>query len=353
MKEEASLYDTHQFWDTQPVPHANDKVEETDYDKPIEVKTLDDVRKDPLPLPKGYSWKDLDLNDDAEAKDLYDLLTKNYVEDDEAMFRFDYSVPFLRWALMPPGYKPEWLVGVRAGKKERLFGFISGIPVKMKVNGQEVMMAEINFLCVHKDLRAKKLAPLLIKEITRRVNMCNIWQAVYTAGVKIPTPISGAQYWHRSINVKKLIDVRFSSLPPNTPLNRQIRLLKIPDEPTISNISVMQQKHVPEVTQMLNDYLQKFKLWMHFSEEEVEHFLLPRNKVIYSYVIKDSEKKITDFFSFYNLPSSILKHPDYDTLNVAYSYYSFSKTERYQELTRNALIKAKQNDFDVFNILDL
>jgi glycylpeptide N-tetradecanoyltransferase len=30
------------------------------------------------------------------------LLTNNYVEDDDAMFRFDYSVPFLRWALMPP-----------------------------------------------------------------------------------------------------------------------------------------------------------------------------------------------------------------------------------------------------------
>lgn len=157
--------------------------------------------------------------------------------------------------------------------------------------------------------------------------------------MKIPTPITGCQYWHRSINVKKLIDVRFSSLPPNTPLNRQVRLLKIPDDPTISNISLMQPKHVPDVTKMLNEYLAKFKLYMHFSEEEVEHFLLPRNKVIYSYVVKDAEKKeITDFFSFYNLPSSILKHEKYNTLWVAYSYYSFSKTGRYDELTKNALI---------------
>lgn len=106
MQEEASLYDTHQFWDTQPVPHANDEVKESDYDKPIEVKTLADVRKEPLPLPKGYFWKDLDLNDDTQANDLYELLTRNYVEDDDAMFRFDYSVPFLRWALTPPGYMP-------------------------------------------------------------------------------------------------------------------------------------------------------------------------------------------------------------------------------------------------------
>lgn len=102
-------------------------------------------------------------------------MTRNYVEDDDAMFRFDYSIQFLQWALLPPDQKADWLVGVRGGKKNRLYGFISGIPVKMFVNGKEVTMAEINFLCVHKELRAKKLAPLLIKEITRRVNMCDIW----------------------------------------------------------------------------------------------------------------------------------------------------------------------------------
>jgi len=32
-------------------------------------------------------------------------------------------------------------------------------------------MAEINYLCVHKQLRQKKLAPVMIKEITRRVNL--------------------------------------------------------------------------------------------------------------------------------------------------------------------------------------
>ena len=36
-------------------------------------------------------------------------------------------------------------------------------------------MAEINFLCVHKQLRTYRLAPMLIKEITRRVNLCDIY----------------------------------------------------------------------------------------------------------------------------------------------------------------------------------
>jgi len=174
------------------------------------------------------------------------------VEDDDAMFRFDYSVAFLRWALSPPGQPAEWLLGVRGGKKQRLFGFISGIPVHMKLNQHELKMAEINFLCVHKDLRAKRLAPVLIKEITRRVNLHNIWQAIYTAGVTIPTPVANATYWHRSLNPKKLIDVRFSSLPPGTPLARYLKLQKLPASTSLPGLRAMKKTDVKRVTELLN-----------------------------------------------------------------------------------------------------
>ena len=51
-------------------------------------------------------------------------------------------------------------------------------------------MVEINFLCVHKKLRSKRVAPVLIREITRRVNLQGIFQAVYTAGVVLPKPVA-------------------------------------------------------------------------------------------------------------------------------------------------------------------
>lgn len=69
-------------------------------------------------------------------------------------------------------------------------------------------IVEINFLCVHKKLRSKRVAPVLIREITRRVNLTGIFQAVYTAGVVLPKPICQTRYWHRSLNPKKLIQVR-------------------------------------------------------------------------------------------------------------------------------------------------
>lgn len=67
------------------------------------MKTVADVSTEPYKLPDQYEWCNLDIMDPDVAQEVYDLLVTNYVEDDDAMFRFDYSVEFLRWALTPPG----------------------------------------------------------------------------------------------------------------------------------------------------------------------------------------------------------------------------------------------------------
>lgn len=59
---------------------------------------------------------------------------------------------------------------------------------------REKKMVEINFLCVHKKLRSKRMAPVLIREITRRVNLQGIFQAVYTAGVVLPKPVGTCRW---------------------------------------------------------------------------------------------------------------------------------------------------------------
>lgn len=270
------------------------------------------------------------------------MLTQNYVEDDDNMFRFDYSTAFLQWALTPPGYHKDWLFGVRGGKKNRLYGFISGIPVHINVRGKQVLMAEINFLCVHKSLRTKRLAPVLIKEVTRRVNSRNIWQAIYTAGIVIPVPISKTTYWHRSLNPKKLLDVGFSSLPSNTPKARYVKLLKLPNETSIKGLRAMVKADVPAVHALLMEYLKRFPLFIEFTKEEIDHYLTPRDNVIDSYVVEDKEtNEITDFVSFYTLPSSILKHVEHKLLKAAYSYYNVSNKHSLTDLTREALILAK------------
>jgi hypothetical protein len=47
-------------------------------------------------------------------------------------------------------------------------------------------LIEINFLCIHPKLRHKNLAPLMIKEISRRISLYQIWQAFYTGDNNLP-----------------------------------------------------------------------------------------------------------------------------------------------------------------------
>lgn len=206
---EEAVNKSYKFWSTQPVPRMDEKIQ---VNEPIEVeKAISDIRADPYSLPDGFKWDTINIDEPLVLKELYILLNENYVEDDDAMFRFDYQPEFLKWALQPPGWRKDWHVGVRIIKSGRLVGFISAIPGHVRIYDKVLKIVEINFLCVHKKLRSKRVAPVLIREITRRVNLTGIFQAVYTAGVVLPKPVSTSRYWHRSLNPKKLIEVRNSN----------------------------------------------------------------------------------------------------------------------------------------------
>lgn len=317
-----------------------------------EKKTPDDVKDDPYALPDAFEWCACNMDDDAVATEIYTLLSENYVEDDDSMFRFDYSVGFLRWALKPPGFLAQWHLGVRVKTNLKLVGFITAIPATIQVYDQTLKMVEINFLCVHKKLRSKRLAPVLIKEITRRVNKENLWQAVYTAGVVLPRPISECRYYHRSLNPKKLIEVGFSHLGPRMTMARTIKLYKVPEVPQLPGMRGMREEDVPRVFELVTAYLRKFPLHPEFSEDELAHWILPRDGVVYSFV-REVDGEVCDVCSFYSLPSSILGHDKYNLLKAAYSYWNVATTVPLHELMYDALIFAKQRDFDVFNALNV
>lgn len=320
---------------------------------PIEPnKPMEEIRDTPYTMPSGFEWSNVDVSDESQRNEVYELLAANYVEDDDCLFRFDYSRNFLKWALTPPGFREEWLLGVRSSQKQKLVAFISAVPAKVQVRDNLVSMVEINFLCVHKKLRSKRLAPVLIKEITRRVNLTGVFQAVYTAGVVLPVPVGSARYHHRSLNPKKLVNVGFSRLPPRMTMARMIKNYKLPTTTSTPNLREMTEADVNGVHDLLTTYLKKYALHVEFSKDEVAHWLLPRPGVVNSYVVaNDDDGKVTDFCSFYHLPSTILNQED--TLNAAYSFYNVATSVQLEELMRDALILAKENGSDVFNALDL
>lgn len=345
----------HQFWETQPVGQFKELGDTSLPEGPIELPTpISEVKQEPYNLPNLYEWTTCDIDSEETCIEVYNLLTNNYVEDDENMFRFNYSKEFLHWALRPPGYLRSWHIGVRVKASKKLVAFITGVPARIRVRDEVVKMAEVNFLCVHKKLRSKRLAPVMIKEVTRRVHLENMWQAAYTAGVVLPTPITTCQYWHRSLNPKKLIDVGFSRLGARMTMSRTIKLYKLPESTATPGMRKMELRDVPAVTQLLRSYLSQFVVAPDFDEGDVEHWLLPTENVVDSYLVESPEThEITDFCSFYTLPSTILGNQNHSTLKAAYSFYNVSTRTPLLQLMNDLLIVAKQRDYDVFNALDV
>lgn len=196
-------------------------------------------------------------------------------------------------ALTAPGYSPDWHIGVRVAKTGKLIAFISGIKIDVRVRSRygtvlHVLMvwstadshrtfvaAEVNFLCVHKKLRSKRLAPVLIKEVTRRVNLLNVWQAIYTGGVVIPTPIGTCRYYHRNLNPQKLVDIGFSAQPRSMTMTRMKRHYSVGTVPKIPGFRELTKADIPQVRELLSKYLDRFEVAQLFSkDEEVEHWFL-------------------------------------------------------------------------------
>ena len=355
------------FWTTQPVVQFSEAPGSSEGEPgPIEPAIpVSEVKQEPYTLPPGFEWCTCDTTDEATRLAIYKLLNENYVEDDDEMFRFDYSDAFLAYALRPPGYEKEWIVGVRVIKTQKLVGFITGVPAHVKAEGKTVRVAEINFLCVHKKIRDKRLAPVLIKEVTRRVHLTDTWQAVYTAGKVLPRPYATARYHHRNLNPKKLIEVGFSSLRANMTMARTIKYYKLPEQQTLAGWRPMEPRDVPRITVLLNEYLDRYLMHPGFSEEEVAHYFLPKTDIVNSYVIDPqiasaagsgeppASSEIKDFASFYTLNSTIIRHPKHNILRAAYAYYNVANTVSFHDLMYNNLIAAYNLQYDVFNCLEL
>ncbi|KAJ9101499.1 hypothetical protein QFC19_005152 [Naganishia cerealis] len=402
----------HKFWKTQPVIQTiggGPSPVAAEVEGPIDPpRQIADVRTDPLPLPAGYEWSTVDVSVPAQLAECQTLLSENYVEDPDASFRLGYTVEFLRWALAPPGYVREWHVGWHtdgcegAPRVSRRSKESATPPPPATANHHlappharsTFKAAEINFLCAHKKLRNKRLAPVLIKEVTRRVNLTGIWQAVYTAGVVIPTPISTCRYYHRNLNPAKLVDIGFTPIGRGETISRLVRKYALPASPLLPGFREMTAADVPAVGKLLRAYMGRYEMQQVFTtDDEVAHWFLSgtgegeyvkgqgrKGQVVWSYVVEDpATNRITDFMSFYSLPSLIMKHPKHKSLNTAYAFYYATDViplpspattaaagentdsaadkerlgRRLNALVKDCLIVAKHAGFDVFNALSL
>lgn len=92
--------------------------------------------------------------------------------------------------------------------------------------------------------------------------------------------------------------------------------------------------------------MEKYNCHFAYNQEQFMHQILPRKNVVYTFVIEQPDGTITDFLSFYNLPSIILKKDsshDHSVINVAYLYYyAVSEPNKLEHIINFGLKFAKE-----------
>jgi glycylpeptide N-tetradecanoyltransferase len=163
------------------------------------------------------------------------------------------------------------------------------------------------------------------------------------------SPVSTCRYFHRALDWEKLFDVGFSPLPHGSTKQRQIIRYKLPEKTFTSGLRLIEPKDVDAVLDLLKRYLARMDMAQVFDKTEFEHWMCPsensKEQVVWSYVVEDpTSKKITDYFSFYNLESTVIGHKKHSVVKAAYLFYyateaAFDSDKTLLKPRLNALIK--------------
>lgn len=356
-QKKANLFAKHDFWNSQPIIKwaGLNSAQELKLGE-IEKIDTEKTRKNPYNLPEGYEWSNIDiLNQEGLLEELYAFFEENYY--DATKITPHYLKEFIYWSFVGPNYMPELLIGVRVSKTKKLVAFIGGRLNTIIIDKNEIKAFNACFLCILKQLRGKRLTPVLIKELVRRCNLKKICQGTYNINMYLPTPTCEALQLQRPINVKKMADLGLlKGSMSKMDVKKLDKVYNLATDTKIVGFRPMRKKDCKMVLDLINKYKSKFKLAMKISESEISHLFKSKKQKVYSFVVEneDSEgqKSISDFISFYILDSRLPKTDKYQNLKIGYLfYYAYTKTPL-KELIHECLLQAKSIEVDCFYALN-
>lgn len=330
----------HKFWNTQPV--FTEQSINSGY--PIKEYKVEDISLDPIKI-SNYNWTVIDLNDDIEMNKISEFINNYYVEDTSNTFRLNYETNFLKLIL-----KCEYddlCIGIKY--KGEYLCLITATLINIGIDDKEFRTNMVNFLCIHPKLRGKNIAPILIKEITRRVYLKGNFQAIYTSEKMLSKPIVTVKYYHRILNLDKCIKTGFKDINKKN--------IKIYEKLySLSNIKYLYVKldihnfneHI-YLCNELNSYMKQFKIYEYFTLDEFKRIFM--NDYINSYIVTDINNNKIGFVSYYKQNIKVINNSQ-DLVTGNLYYYSIE--DKYLcDIINDILIISKNNNCDVFNVTNI
>ena len=339
--------DEHKFWKTQPIQDTsqNEKI-----NKSSDITELNNnmFSIHPINLPENFFWYEIDPKSEIDINDLYNFLYDNYNYIDNK-FGAHYTKESLHWYLSNPTYFQNMFLFVKY--KEKVVGSIIGTPANISIFDKLDIIIDTSFLCISKKIREKSLASIMIKELLRRMYFNNVQFGYYTTHLLLPNILTCATYYHRPINIKKLVNIDFISKPSYMSMGTFEELYKTKDKLTL-NLRKMNENDISQCTQKLNQFYKKYKIYQIYTEDEFKYKFLPQTNIIDSYVF-EKDNNIQAFISTFYTKSRIFNNKTYSEYNIAQIYHYFYYDDLiFIDMINDILLLMKQQNIDVVNCLE-
>ncbi|WEL38286.1 N-myristoyl transferase [Encephalitozoon hellem] len=310
----------HQFWNTQPIDRNGTGV--------ISSKASGSLEQPKLP--EGFRFEDLRC-----VEEVAEFLEKNYVEDVCSKHKLKYSSDFLRWVVDSEDKRKKYCIVLRL--YGRMVGFIFGKEHHVVIRGVKNRVIGVNFLCVSCDMRGKRLAPVLIKEVTRRANVDGIFKGVFTSGTELFFNVSRGRYYHRPLNAENMFMSGFSD-----------RMMEVREVRARKGTRIAEEKDMKDIERL---YLEESKQYMFYEEMELSGIIStfkPVKNVLYTYV-HESDGHIDGFGAFFVIDT--IEKKSNRKVQGGYLYYKGGKDST--QMVEDLIYFAQREGCDVFNCLNM
>ena len=276
------------------------------------------VRQEPYSLPQGFHWVALTTKDVAEVEKFLIICGNSKT-----------SVAYIvNYIFMHPNTKRDWQFGIRTSNF-KLIGVVLAFPVCVRLGGVSIPCIDPFIMHLPK-YNNKRIWYMLMKELVRRANLCNINHLVFNMpSCNIFKPINATLMWNYAYDHSTS---RHLPSSPKTPGWRK-----------------MTSKDVPSALALINKWSSQFEFTRVFdSEEEFAHTFLcptgPSNKHMYvvTYIVENETNNITDLVSF-KLTNDV-PYVIADVTTVA------STKSPVRQLLKDTLVCAKEN-YDATGLL--
>ena len=236
------------------------------------------VRQEPYSLPQGFHWVTLTS---SNIEEIVKFASKCNSEVHGTGYDQDHKVctRLFSYYFTAPSARSEWQFGIRTNNG-KLVGFILGFPKHIHIKNENIKRFIQMVIRCHKKYIYKRLQYILIKELVRRANLAKINQFSFNI-----------QYNHslfKPVTTTKIWICQFNQLTSS----------QLPGSPRTPGWRRMTSEDVPSALALINKWSSQFEIRQVFnSEEEIFHQFL-FHKFVFTYVVEDKLKNVTDLISY-------------------------------------------------------